>query len=643
MTPFQGQNGTIVIEAESAEAVGNWRRSTVEGETVLLWDAPTSNYRVVDPAETLSYNFVTNESGNYFIGLNSARVKSTMNAADRYENGRNGEERRDTGNDVYVSIVDVESGQVLRAPTKLFTFFGDSDRTLNFGSNFDTTTHFPATVGLQANREYRLEITGRSDGYALDLITLNKGSLLRNDDVPQSPRVDAAAPPPVVPAPNAAPIARDDTARTDHDETISVNVLGNDRDPDGGRLTISDVSYDGNTSVVSLQNGRIVVDPLGRVNEARVETITYTVRDQSGATDTATLQVRVAADATPPPVAPAPTPANNAPVARNDTAETVHNRTVTVDVLANDRDADRDTLRLTDVSYDGDTSIVTIENGAIVVNPLRAATNDRTETITYTVRDGNGGSDTATLSVNVAGGSSNAPAVQAKPDIFLTAINAEDDAVIGVVGKGGTLNVESADIGLNFAVTVEGAVGSMQLSLNGGQGRIENFVPYAVFGNNGSAFGGRTIEPGDHSLSIKVYSEANGGGELLREETFNFSIAEGVSEDTGGTSPIFGMPGINDRLIGTTNDDVIDGQGGGLDIAIGGDGNDIFVFTDIEGSKDRLRILDYEIGQDRIDLGGATVSGSGVHEAGLFVGLEGGEGDGIFIAGVSELNDLSFV
>jgi hypothetical protein len=44
---------------------------------------------------------------------------------------------------------------------------------------------------------------------------------------------------------------------------------------------------------------------------------------------------------------------------------------------------------------------VSIKNDKIKVNPLSAATEDRVETIVYTVSDGKGGTDTAKLKVNV--------------------------------------------------------------------------------------------------------------------------------------------------------------------------------------------------------------------------------------------------
>lgn len=514
MTTFQGQDGRIVIEAESAQAVGDWRQTRVDGETALLWDPETSNYRTVDPSQTLSYNFVTDERGEYHIGLNSARVGSVLNADDRYENGRSGEVRTDTGNDVYVAVIDVATGDVVRAPTKLFTYFGDADEQFRTGFRFDENhNQYEATVDLDANREYRLEITGRSDGYALDKITLNKGSLLRDNNLPESAPVEAPAPEPVVvqPPANEAPVARNDTARTDHDTSFSVDVLSNDRDPDGGRLTITDVSYNGDTALVSVRNGEIFVNPLSRATEERVETIRYTVRDEDGATDTATLRVTVGAEE-----AEEIVPVNSAPDARNDAAETIQNRTITVDVLANDRDADGGSLTLTDVHYSGDTSLVSIENGVIKVNPLSAFTHDRTETIRYTVRDEDGATDTATLSVDITGGTA------------------------------------SADI--------------------------------------------------------------------------------------------LGRVGQDDVLRGTDAGETINGRGG-EDNVYGNGGNDVFVFTDTSGSNDLLRIKDFEVGVDAIDLNGAEVLSANQYSSGegLWIRLDTDDRDALSIPGVTSFDDLTFL
>ncbi|MEJ6402654.1 Ig-like domain-containing protein [Yoonia sp. 2307UL14-13] len=436
---FQGKNGAVVIEAESAIPQGSWRQTNVDGQTVLLWDAPSSNYGKVDPGEALTYNFVTDEAGNYHIGLHSGRVKSTMGQSELFENGK---PRTDTGNDVYVAVIDVATGAVVQKPTKLFTGLGGSDRELRFGSTFDANhKKSPAAVQLDANKEYRLEIIGRSDGYALDMITLNKGGVLKNANLPESPVVGTKPPvdpmppvdpnPPVdpTPNPNQAPVARDDTASTGQNNTIVVDVLGNDTDANGDTLTLTGVKYDGDTSLVSIKDGKIEVNPLSAAKNARTEVIEYTVSDGKGGTDTATLEVAIGGAAPAPKPTPKPTPpTNQAPTAVDDTANTSHNKTIVVDVLANDSDAEGGTLTLTDVAYTGDTAMVNIEDGKIKVNPLKAATNDRVETITYTVKDDKGATSSASLDVNVGGAPVTVPPAPPAPPVNKAPVAKDDVA-----------------------------------------------------------------------------------------------------------------------------------------------------------------------------------------------------------------------
>lgn len=180
---FRGTNGQLVIEAESADPVGDWARRNVDGQIALLWNPTSSNYRSAEFSETLSYAFTTDQAGAYFISLHSGRIRSVMNPSDRYENGVNGEERNDTGNDIFFAIVDVETGNYLAAPQKLFTGLGDRDQEARWGDTFDTNGRFDkAVVSLEAGKEYRLEIAGRSDGYFLDKIVLNKDTVVNPRD-----------------------------------------------------------------------------------------------------------------------------------------------------------------------------------------------------------------------------------------------------------------------------------------------------------------------------------------------------------------------------------------------------------------------------------------------------------------------------
>lgn len=89
---------------------------------------------------------------------------------------------------------------------------------------------------------------------------------------------------------------------------------------------------------------------------------------------------------------------NNPPNAVNDAASTSQNTAVTVNVLANDTDADGNTLTVTTVgtAASGTTAIVT---GGVRYTPN--ANFVGTDSFTYTINDGNSGTDTATVTMTV--------------------------------------------------------------------------------------------------------------------------------------------------------------------------------------------------------------------------------------------------
>ena len=98
---------------------------------------------------------------------------------------------------------------------------------------------------------------------------------------------------------------------------------------------------------------------------------------------------------------PAQPPANNAPVAGDDTATTAINTPLTVAVLANDTDRDGNALTLTAAT------LADPAQGSVVVNPdgtltfTPAANVSGPIAIAYTVSDGQGGSASATVTVTV--------------------------------------------------------------------------------------------------------------------------------------------------------------------------------------------------------------------------------------------------
>ncbi len=91
---------------------------------------------------------------------------------------------------------------------------------------------------------------------------------------------------------------------------------------------------------------------------------------------------------------------NTAPLAADDTAEAEAGRLLLLDVLANDTDADGDPLLVTVASTTDNATVSVLEDGTI--RYVAAPDFSGTDSFAYTVSDGRGGTDTATVTVEVA-------------------------------------------------------------------------------------------------------------------------------------------------------------------------------------------------------------------------------------------------
>jgi hypothetical protein len=109
-------------------------------------------------------------------------------------------------------------------------------------------------------------------------------------------------------------------------------VLSNDIDPEGDTLMVTGATLTSGQGAVSHTGSGVTFTPAVDFNGTA--TITYTISDGNGGTDSAVLTVMVAA-------------VNDAPVALDDSASTGENTTVTFGVLSNDSDVDGDTLVVT--------------------------------------------------------------------------------------------------------------------------------------------------------------------------------------------------------------------------------------------------------------------------------------------------------
>ncbi|MEO5625733.1 MAG: Ig-like domain-containing protein [Dokdonella sp.] len=183
---------------------------------------------------------------------------------------------------------------------------------------------------------------------------------------------------------NQLPLARNDNATAAFGKSTTVDVLANDSDPDGDSLAL--VSVDAPLHGTAVVSGRNVIytPTLGFSGADRV---TYTISDGRGGTAIAVIVITVA-------MRP-----NRAPVARADTATAVFGQLTTIDVLANDYDIDGDPLSVIAVTSAAH-GTVTISGSSLLYAPGAGFVG--TDNFRYTITDGNGGSASAVVTINVA-------------------------------------------------------------------------------------------------------------------------------------------------------------------------------------------------------------------------------------------------
>jgi hypothetical protein len=183
---------------------------------------------------------------------------------------------------------------------------------------------------------------------------------------------------------NDDPVAADDAATTDEDIPVNVAVLANDTDVDGDALNAISVTQPLHGVALIELDGTITYTPTTGYHGS--DSFVYIVSDGHGGLDEATVTLTVV-------------PANHPPDAVDDSASTIENLAVTVNVLDNDTDADNDTLTVI--------SLTQPLNGVAAVNLDHTITYtpahgfQGSDSLTYTIGDGQGGFDTATLYLSV--------------------------------------------------------------------------------------------------------------------------------------------------------------------------------------------------------------------------------------------------
>ncbi|MBL7978896.1 MAG: tandem-95 repeat protein [Bacteroidetes Order II. Incertae sedis bacterium] len=186
--------------------------------------------------------------------------------------------------------------------------------------------------------------------------------------------------------PNRPPIAFDDQLGTSEDQAVDINVLTNDRDPNGDVLQIDSFTQPINGSVSRLQNGLLRYTPKPDFNG--LDSFGYVAVDPAGLkSNHASIQVTV-------------TPVNDPPIAVDDVATTSKNASVVLNLLSNDRDADGDPLSVGVMLQPSKGILSTNGQGQLVYTPNRNIIGE--EVFTYAALDPFGGkSNTAKVTINI--------------------------------------------------------------------------------------------------------------------------------------------------------------------------------------------------------------------------------------------------
>ena len=237
----------------------------------------------------------------------------------------------------------------------------------------------PASHGTVAIVGGKITYTPDSDYYGLDSFTYKVSD--------GSGEADIGTVTITVNPVNDAPVAVDDTYTTNEDTMLwidIVGVLGNDIDIDYDCL--SAVLETGPASGTLSLNSDGTFYYVPDADFSGTDSFTYRVFDGTEYSNIATVTITVS-------------PVNDAPVAVDDDASTNEDTPVTIDVLTNDIDVDSTSLSVVSATNPSHGTVTINADGTLTYQPYVDYYGP--DSFTYTVDDGDGATDIATVTITV--------------------------------------------------------------------------------------------------------------------------------------------------------------------------------------------------------------------------------------------------
>ncbi len=191
--------------------------------------------------------------------------------------------------------------------------------------------------------------------------------------------------------PNRPPIARADVARTRAGAPIGIAALANDSDPDGDPLRIESIAAQPAAGTAELaDDGTITYTPADGFSGT--DSFRYMVVDAAGERTLGEVLVGVMPDSV----------ENVPPTATDDEFSVVAGGDpLQLDVLSNDNDPDGDALRIATANGNASSSVDDDRTHLRFDPPDTISGPRQVSTVVYSVTDGHGGADTATVTIEV--------------------------------------------------------------------------------------------------------------------------------------------------------------------------------------------------------------------------------------------------